>query len=355
MENKPTRLKMEWVVVSKRRIYTVIILVVLLLTALGAALRFQLGGNFFGTTRGSSQAVEGARFYTYEGDVRVVRAGTRETVIVDADTFLHPGDIVQTEQNGRASIALADGTSLTIRPNSVITISDNESNGGGGQRASVRVAVDRGQINFRTDRQTPAMSNVVETPLSQNRVDSSSSASFNVQDDRTEEIRVSSGSLATRTRGGDVTTIREGEYLTLNQTGAITKREPLLDAPVPYAPQHTETIALAGQGDGDITLRWTRPQSGRTSDYAIELATSPFFVRAGMIIERDQLVMPELIVTKLRPGSYFWRVRASSPTGQATEWSETQKFTVASAPPERSIHIPHGALAAPSPERTRGP
>jgi hypothetical protein len=59
------------------------------------------------------------------------------------------------------------------------------------------------------------------------------------------------------------------------------------------------------------------------------VASSPFFVTAGRVIERDQLATTEFNVTDLRPGVYFWRVRATASSGQTSEWSEPLKFIVA--------------------------
>jgi hypothetical protein len=79
-----------------------------------------------------------------------------------------------------------------------------------------------------------------------------------------------------------------------------------------------------------VTLRWLRPQSGTAAHYRVEVASSPFFVPAGKVIERDQLASSEFNASDLRPGDYFWRVRATARSGQASDWSEPQKFTVVS-------------------------
>ena len=46
-------------------------------------------------------------------------------------------------------------------------------------------------------------------------------------------------------------------------------------------------------------------------------------------MERDQLQATELAATDLRPGVYFWRVRATAASGQASDWSDPLKFIVA--------------------------
>jgi hypothetical protein len=77
-----------------------------------------------------------------------------------------------------------------------------------------------------------------------------------------------------------------------------------------------------------VALKWQKPQTGAPAHYRVEVATSPFFVPAGMLIERDQLQSNELTVDDIRQGNYFWRVLAVAQSGQASDWSEPQKFVV---------------------------
>jgi len=45
-------------------------------------------------------------------------------------------------------------------------------------------------------------------------------------------------------------------------------------------------------------------------------------------MERDQLVVTQFNASDLRPGSYFWRIRATASSGQTSDWSEPLKFIV---------------------------
>ena len=45
-------------------------------------------------------------------------------------------------------------------------------------------------------------------------------------------------------------------------------------------------------------------------------------------MERDQLAVTQFSASDLRPGAYFWRVRATAASGQCSDWSEPQKFIV---------------------------
>ena len=88
----------------------------------------------------------GARFISFEGDVRVIRAATRETISANSDTALFPGDTVQTQASGRARISMADGH-LVVDPNSTIVVRDNSS-AKRWQEPNVKVAVETARCTF---------------------------------------------------------------------------------------------------------------------------------------------------------------------------------------------------------------
>jgi hypothetical protein len=327
MPFKSQRFDLDWWVVSKRTIYSLVVIAVLVVAAAGFGLYCWRYGNPFNRIAAHIDAPAGARFLSFDGDVRVVRAQTRETLLVRSDTQLYPGDIVQTQADGRARIQLADGSTLLVKPNSVVTIRDN-TNVEGSNRTKVSVAVARGQINVRTDQQTEGSKNVVVTPLTQSSLAPQTGASFGVREDNTEDIRVSNGSVDTTSRGGEHTTLTGGDYVAFNQSGTIKSRQRLLDVPAPLQPHDLEKIPVGAGGAANVSLRWQRPASGTPGHYRVEVATSPFFVAAGKVIERDQLEATEFSVGDLRPGVYFWRVRAVAPSEQTSEWTEPQRFSV---------------------------
>jgi hypothetical protein len=192
----------------------------------------------------------------------------------------------------------------------------------------VRVAIESGQINVRTELQNEGAQNIVGTHLTESRVGSETDASFHVREDKTEAIRVGTGAVETSTSGGDTTTLRAGEYAAVNPQGTISQKEKLLAAPFPVAPRNLERVAGRKGGATAVALKWQRPQTGAPAHYRVEVATSPFFVPAGKLIERDRLQATEFTVDDLRQGNYYWRVLAVAQSGQASDWSEPQKFVV---------------------------
>jgi hypothetical protein len=317
----------DWWVIQKRALYLIILGVVLCATAAGAGLYVWKFGNPFKNTRAAVKPPSGARFISFEGDVRVIRAATRENIAPSSDTELYPGDTVQTQASGRARVAMADGSTLVVRPNSTITIRDNAS-AVDGKKTNVHVVVDSGQMYVRTEQQPEGTTNVVETPKTKNKIGDQTGASFGVNPEGTEEIRVNAGVIETTNRAGEKTSLQGGEYVSINPAGTLSKPQKLLEVPLPSEPRDLEKVFVGVKGSANIPLKWLRPQSGTPAYYRVEVATSPFFVSDGKVIERDQLASTEFTASDLRPGTYFWRVRATAATGQTSDWSEPKKFMV---------------------------
>ncbi|HKP82037.1 MAG TPA: FecR domain-containing protein [Pyrinomonadaceae bacterium] len=324
--NKTSHFAFDWWIIQKRFVYLVIAIFMLCGLAGGAAVYVLKYGNPFKNVAEFRQPA-GARFTSFEGDVRVIRAATREMIPAGGEVELYPGDTVQTQASGRARIGLADGSTLLVKPNSTIVIRDN-ARAEDGKKTNVHVRVNSGQLSVRTEQQADGTTNVVETPQTKNTMGEKTNASFGVNPEGTEEIRVATGAIETTNQAGDKTSIRGGEYVSVNNSGRLSPAQKLLDVPQPARPHDLEQVLVGDNGAASVALKWQRPQSGTPSYYRVEVATSPFFVTDGKVIERDQLVATEFGASDLRPGVYFWRVRATAASGQASDWSDPLKFIV---------------------------
>lgn len=324
--NKTSRFAFDWWIIQKRFLYLVIAIFFVIVMGIGAAVYVKIYGNPF-KSFAEIKNPSGARFVSFEGDVRVIRAATREIIAASAETELFPGDTVQTQANGRARIGLADGSTLLIKPNSTIIVRDN-AKADDGKRTNVHVRVDSGQLSVRTEQQVDGTTNVVETPKTKNTVGEQTNASFGVNPEGTEEIRVSTGQIETTNGAGDKTSISGGQYVSVNNSGRISPAQKLLEVPQPALPHDLEKVFVGANGAASVALKWQRPQSGTPAYYRVEVATSPFFVTDGKVIERDQLVATEFGASDLRPGVYFWRIRATASSGQVSDWSDPLKFIV---------------------------
>ena len=344
MTAKVSHFEIDWWVIQKRAVYIAVLILVLCVIAAGAGLYVWKYGNPLKNVALHSDPAAGARFMSFEGDVRVIRSATRQVVVANTDVQLYPGDTVQTQADGRARISMADGSTVVVRPNSTIIIRDNAS-AEDGKRSNVHVVVDSGQMLVRTSQQSEDNKNVIETPKTQNQISGQTAASFGVNPEGTEEIRVNSGTVESANRAGERVSLQGGEYVSVNQSGTVSKPQRLLDVPQPLQPRDLEKILAGSSGSASVALRWQKPQSGVPSYYRVEVATSPFFVPAGRVIERDQLVVTQFNCSDLRPGAYFWRIRATASSGQTSDWSEPLKFLV-TTPGANTASVPVSNLTA---------
>jgi FecR-like protein len=326
MIGKVGHFEIEWWVIQKRAIYIAVLVGISCVLVAGASLYVWKYGNPLKNVALRTDVPAGARFMAFEGDVRVIRSATREVIVASNDTQLYPGDTVQTQADGRARINMADGSTVVLRPNSTIIIRDNAS-AEDGKRSNVHVVVDSGQMLVRTQQQSEGQ-NVIETPKTQNQISGQTAASFGVNPEGTEEIRVNTGSVESVNRSGEKASLQGGQYVSVNQSGTMSKPQRLLEVPQPLQPRNLEKVIVHGNGSATVALRWQKPQSGVPSYYRVEVATSPFFVAEGKVIERDQLVATQFSASDLRQGAYFWRIRATDTAGQISDWSEPLKFLI---------------------------
>ena len=70
-------------------------------------------------------------------------------------------------------------------------------------------------------------------------------ASFGVNPEGTEEIRVNAGVIETTNGAGDKTAIHGGEYVSVNNSGRLSAPQRLLDVPLPSEPHDLEKFSRA--------------------------------------------------------------------------------------------------------------
>src|SRR5688572_8731103 len=243
-ENKFRKFYVEWWKVRKSTIYGLVAFVVitaLVVTGVWYALQY----NWFAQQVVSDSPKDAARIISFEGDVRITRAATRETILVTKETYVAAGDTIQTQADGRATIQMIDESVYLVRPNSTVVIRDSSSIFGG---TNVRVSLDDGQINVRTEGQAENTENVVEMMDSETQLKSQTDASFNADAySQGGEIRISRGSVET-TVGGERAVLNANEFAAVND-GRISSREKLLLPPKLTSPANqSQIVDAAGRG-----------------------------------------------------------------------------------------------------------
>jgi hypothetical protein len=245
---------------------------------------------------------------------------------VNGETYLVAGDILQTQVDGKAQVAMADGSTLAVRPNSTVVI---RTNAGTGQSANVKVALGGGQINVRTEDMAADAQNVVEIRQVENHLSARTDASFGLNPaTNNSEIRVSHGIVETLNSLGEKLVVKDSEYTSVNEAGKIAPKEKLVEAPKLIAPPALERFSVGDAGKIDVPLRWQRVENVPVTFYRVEVASSPFFVPDSMLFQQEPVTPPNITLADVKNGVYYWRVRAVAASGQIGEWSEPWKFNI---------------------------
>ena len=218
---------------------------------------------------------------------------------------------------------MIDGSVYSVRPNSTVVVRDSTSLFGG---KNVRVSLNDGQLNVRTDEQPADSNNIVEVADSENRLLPQTDASFNADGNNAGEIRVSRGGVET-TIGGDRTTIEQNEFAAVN-SGKLSARERLLAPPRPAVPGNSSQIVDASGTGVSVLFGWQDAEAGNAASFYLQVSRSPLFASDAILVDRSGLTSREFRLAGLSPGTYYWRLRSNARSGQTTNWNDAWKFTV---------------------------
>ncbi len=291
--------------------------------------------NWFVAQEQRDIPVNAARIVSFEGDVRITRSATRETIVVTKETWIAAGDTIQTQADGRATVHMIDGSLYYVKPNSSIIIRDNSSFFGGN---NVRVSLDDGQLNVRTEDQPNNAKNIVEMRDSETQLNPQTDASFNADAvNGGSEIRISRGSVETSV-GGAKTTIGENQFASINSSG-VTQKEALLPPPRLVSPANLARVMDPSGSGATIGLNWQNDSGAALSSYYLQVARSSYFAADSIFVDRNGLSSAEFRVGGLSPGTYYWRVKSTARSGQVSEWSEPFKFDVVRRAASRAIEV----------------
>lgn len=320
-EQRYKKFYVDWWNIRSSTIYA-LIASVLFIGLIGGAIWYGSRNNWFQVTEEGEVPKDAAKIVSFEGEVRITRAATRETILVTRETYVAAGDTVQTQADGRAVIQMIDGSVYSVRPNSTVVVRDTTSLFGG---KNVRVRVDGGQLNVRTDEQGADVKNIVELGDSENQLGPKTDASFNADGTAGGEIRVSRGGIET-TIAGETTSLAENTYATVNN-GRLSAREKLMQPPRPVTPANSEQI-VDGGGGISAAFVWQDPEENPAVNFYLQVSRSPTFSQDSILVDRNGLAARDFRLAGLTPGTYYWRLKATGRSGQVTNWSDAWKFTV---------------------------
>ncbi|HEU4414586.1 MAG TPA: hypothetical protein VFT65_07355 [Candidatus Angelobacter sp.] len=263
-----------------------------------------------------------AHFTNIDGNVRVRKASTNTWVTADYSLVLDKGDYVQTAE-GIAKVVFTDGTNYTIKPDSLIAIQENSVNSA--QQTRVSVQVTAGTIDLATPTLIGGSKSQVIVAGATASINSESSAEV-VNDPRadTHSVMVKKGSGAVTLRGKTVP-LEDYTKVTFSQKTPDLVKTKELRPPVLISPPSMQSVFLDPASKG-VNFSWSPVDNVR--EYHLKISKNATFTDDALMVNNKQSA-PQVMVTNLPEGVYYWQVTSIGNDGKESSESETSKFTLA--------------------------
>jgi hypothetical protein len=268
----------------------------------------------------------GARFASIDGSVHVKRAGTLEWRAATPAVVLRQNDLVRTGSGATAEILFADGMHISVRPDTLITIVESSQNPVSRQQRTA-LAVQSGEANFQTAAR--AGSTTISTPTLRTSAGRDTAGNIQVAESGETGLRIFKGEGRAETSSGQKIALGANQGVKVDAAGAAGPTVDLPTVPLLTAPPNRTEIAYEDL-PGSVTLLVWNAVLG-ASGYRVMVDYGPTFARP--LYDRQGHRPTQLEVRGLEAASYYWKVAAIDARGSEGSFSDTWRFTLASAPP----------------------
>jgi hypothetical protein len=270
--------------------------------------------------RGTAPLGTLAHFTALDGTVRVKKATSNTWAGADFALPLDKGDVVQTGSEGMAKVFFPDGTSYTVKPDSLIVIEENSANEQ--QQTQVAVQVNTGTVDLSTATYSQGSSSQVMLAGATASLAPESSAMVH-NDPRADrhEILLKKGSGQVR-RQNETITLSEYERVSFRDDAAHMSRTQEVAPPTLIAPANMIAVPLPAPGK-PVHFSWTPAENVR--GYRIRVSRNPYF---SSTVYDKMVPGSETEVPGLREGTYYWVITGQDASGRESAESERNQFTV---------------------------
>lgn len=262
-----------------------------------------------------------ARFVNLDGKVQVKKVNSVQWVNADYQISLDKGDLIQTDSDGVARVAFADGTTYTVKGDTLVTVEEN--NVASNQPTQVAVHISSGQVDLATGAwEVPGSKAEVsfENAVASLRANTRAAVTSDPKTQQ-QEITISSGS-AELNRGSEHLDIGQWQRVSFPTGGPISTSQ-VLAPPDLVEPLNLQPIIVADPQRDPVHFSWKPVSTAKLYDF--QTSTTMMF---NHIVAEKKVSTTSVDVTGLDPGNYFWRVRALDEKNQFSDNSEAHKFTL---------------------------
>jgi hypothetical protein len=264
-----------------------------------------------------------AHFTALDGTVRVKKGNGNAWVAADYHIPLEKGDVVQTGSEGMAKVVFNDGTSYTVKQDSLIVIQENSANDQ--QQTNVAVAVSTGTVDLSTATYSQgSKSQVIVAGATASLAPESAAQVHNDPNSDQHEILMKKGTGQV-TRNGETVQLANWEKVTFQGQQSHLEKAREIGPPTPIAPANMAPLFSNGAPTKDVEFSWT-PMANAVG-YRLRISRNPYF--SSTLVDK-KVNTAAVTVTNLGEGVYYWGVQSYDTAGKESVESEKNRFTIIS-------------------------
>jgi FecR protein len=280
----------------------------------------QVAGAAGGSGKTRPASSQQAHITALDGTVRVKKASGNSWVPADYNIPLEKGDVVQTGPEGMAKIVFRDGTNYTVKQDSLIVIEENSTNEQ--QQTNVSVAVSTGTVDLATATyvQGSKAQVVVSGATASLAPESTAMVRNDPKGDRHEIlVKKGTGEIA---RNGELIHLADWEKVSFQAESPRMAKLREIGSPMPISPANMMPI-FTSHGPKPVEFSWT-PMANAVG-YRLKISRNAYF--SSTVVDR-KVNTPDVLVTGLDEGAYYWVVQSFDAEGRESLESEKNRFTV---------------------------
>ncbi len=262
-----------------------------------------------------------AHFTALDGTVRVKKGDGNSWVEANYNIPLEKGDVVQTGSEGMAKVVFNDGTSYTVKQDSLIVIEENSSNDQ--QQTNVAVAVSTGTVDLSTATYSQgSKSQVIVAGATASLAPESAAQVHNDPKMDQHEILMKKGA-GEITRKGETVQLANWERVSFQTAQTHMEKEKGTGPPTPISPANMAPIFTSGETTKDVEFSWT--PMANAAGYRLRISRNPYL---SSILVDKKVNTADVTVTSLGEGAYYWVVQSYEVSGKESMESEKNRFTI---------------------------
>ena len=262
-----------------------------------------------------------AHFTALDGTVRVKKGNGNSWITADYHVPLEKGDVVQTGSEGMAKVVFNDGTSYTVKQDSLIVIEENSANDQ--QQTNVAVAVSTGTVDLSTATYSQgSKSTVIVAGATASLAPESAAQVHNDPSADQHEILMKKGTGEV-TRNGETVKLANWEKVSFQGQQGHMEKNKEIGPPTPIAPANMAPLFASEQNTKDVEFSWTA--MANAVGYRLRISRNPYF--SSTLVDK-KVNTAAVTVTNLGEGAYYWVVQTYDTSGKESLESEKNRFTI---------------------------